>query len=1291
MNCSLRFLIVSSFLLCTLYATGLCGKSSTVIGYRAPPGLKTSPLYSVRVNGEEVWTEKFRTNMDTAKMPDWFLESYTRVPQEVHQASFSCDGPMHVSIRVSQPIKHVTIHPVSRTIDHAIEGNVLSLSLDGPRQLYVEIDSLPPLFLFANPPESERVSPKARGVRYFGPGAHRPGYITLKDSESVYIAAGAIVYGGIRAKGAHHIRVAGRGILDGGATFEQMVLVENCADVVFDGVMIRNGAGWTNTLVNCDRITYNNVKVLSFGPACDGIDPLGSRDVTITDCFLRCTDDCIAIKAPAAEHNVNNVRVSGCTMIGFAFSDGITIGFETNAASISNVTVRNCDVILARGGSRVEGHSGFSIVCDGPAVINHVLYDNIRVERAELKLFELNITDGTKYGTGSPGHIKDITLKNISWAHTGPIVLKGLDENHRVERVTFENCTVAGQPLEDVKGTVIRSLGFVDDVRILSRPTSGLQIVEQAGSVKPLDEVTIISEPAGTLIVKDGKGRTYVRMPSAASVTIRAGGSAGTHTVSFVDKNGDTTGRGSFQVESRTDIADGGKFGELFTMLRDGMMADSPRGYEEITWNGRVYRYFVNWGLDNNNTAKGMQYFSPYGGDLVDIMRQTQKSDGMIWSNVNKGEGDYHYYETAYTPLGYFLHDKDAWFVRQPVENHVEYNYVNMMYAYWKSSGDAGWMKRNLEGAARALDYSVTDPVRWSSRFRLLKRAYTIDSWDFQVDDEYTPPAPLSPTMVLVPGKTKFGIFFGDNTGYFEACNQLAEMLDSAGHSPLAASYRERGRGILERLKALSWNGRFFTHFIDEDPDVKRNLGVDEKSQIAQGNMYSLNRGLPHAMNAAIIDTYIELRKHLPPGSPGEWYSIYPPFEKGFANHDQKWQYMNGGIAGHAMGELARGAYENGYERYASEVMERMLELGRKYGHRLLFAYTGSIPQAPPAPAFKPVDISAEANMDLWDKGGTSVFTWMDAGKSSGNDMRGLPTGDQVFQGIRFTVINPEKNQRRAVIAVSTTQGFPRQAEVPVHDTASAVYLLHSSSDNIPSRVAGAITFVYSDGTEASQYLFKGEEVTNWWFSSLNNEKAGVAWWGPNPRSTKVGVCWAAINNPQPHKEIAKLVFRPPLEGGIYAVIGVTLADRPHYVPPKGESFGGPDNWASATGMAALVEGLAGVRNEGLGYSVAALAPRWTSAGTDSAHVTVTLPASNGYVAYRYVHSEGGKNIRMIVTGSGNLIRGHVLLPQGASTADRVTVDDKAAEFKTVRIESSVYVDFTLSLPGVHEVMITYN
>jgi hypothetical protein len=662
----------------------------------------------------------------------------------------------------------------------------------------------------------------------------------------------------------------------------------------------------------------------------------------------------------------------------------------------------------------------------------------------------------------------------------------------------------------------------------------------------------------------------------------------------------------------------------------------------------------------------------------------------MIWSFVNKGEDNYHYYETAYSDINYFKKDKDVWFVRQPVENHVEYNYVNMMYQHWKASGDNTWMRTNLSCAMRALDYCVTDTVRWSKRFQLLKRPYCIDSWDFQVDDEYTPYAPISPTMVLVPGKTKFGIFFGDNTGYYEACTQLSEMLQYAGMPEKASLYGKRAKEIFERLNALSWNGRFYTHFIDEDPAVKRNLGVDEKSQVAQGNMYSVNRGLPHEMDVAIINTYLDLQKHLPAGSPGEWYAIYPPFEKGFGQHNQKWQYMNGGVAGHAAGELARGAYENGYETYGSDILKKLYKIGKENGNRVWFALTGSIPPPPAAPHFKTIGLAELANMDFWDKGGNGAIPWMKTTRA-GNDMRGIPLGDQVFNHIPFKVIDPAQNQRKSVIGISTLAGLPREVEIPIGDSAATVYLLHSSSDNIPSSVAGAITFRYTDGTEASQYLMKGKDVTNWWFSSLENDHAGVAWWGPNLCSTKVGVCWAAVTNPQPRKKIDKLVFHAPLEGGIYALIGISLSDREHYIKPKVESFGGPDNWAAANAMAALVEGLAGVKNEGLAFDKVELSPRWTSANIDSVDVTIQFAASKGYAAYKYKHDPEKKSIAMKVTGSGNTITGHFLLPAGCKSVRSVVSNGIPVKFTMSETGNSDYVDFTLQLPAIHDITINYN
>jgi len=816
---------------------------------------------------------------------------------------------------------------------------------------------------------------------------------------------------------------------------------------------------------------------------------------------------------------------------------------------------------------------------------------------------------------------------------------------------------------------------------------SDVYIIASSSVFNPLSEVVISCKTEGTLIVTDGKNKEYFKTIAAPRVSFIAGGATGTHKISLIDKKGRLAGVAIFTLETKTSIEDGGKYKELFDIFYNGMFGPDNPEIGEIIRNGVSYKFFVPWDLDNSNVMNGSLYFSPNGNGLTDLLRETQRKDGMIWSFVRDGS-DYYYYETAYDPINFFMKEKENFFVRQPVDNHSDYCYVNMFYKHWKTSGDNEWMKKTIASAALALDYCYTDSIRWSKRFQLLKRPYCIDSWDFQVDDEYTPAAPISPTMVVVPGKTKYGIFFGDNTGYFEACNQLAEMYESINETKKATVYRKRGQEILANLTKLAWNGNFFTHFIDEDPNVKRNLGVDEKSQIAQSNMYSINRGLPHEMNVAIIKTYQRLKENLPVGSPGEWYSIYPPFEKGFNSHDEKWQYMNGGVAGHAIGELARGAYENGFEAYGSDILNRLLDLGKKYGNKIWFSYSGSIAPPPPAPKYRTIDLSKWANMDLWDKGNDAAFTWMNTGKASGNDMRGVPVGDQMFQGINFMITDPEKNQRKSVIAVSTTPGFPSDIQVPINDTAAAIYLLHSSSDNIPGNVSGGITFVYSDGSEVSKYIFKGKDITNWWFSDLKNVRAGVAWSGPNPKSTKVGVCWTAIDNPNPNKTISKIRFSATLEGGIYAVLGLTLADRPFYIPVKGESFGGPDNWAAANGMAALMEGLAGVKNTSLAFENVKLSPRWTSAGVDSVSVTANLPSSNGYVSYNYRYNKKLNEISIIVTGSGNDVNAHILLPENTLTVQSIMANNKPVEFTITKIEDSRYADFHLSLNQIQNIVI---
>jgi hypothetical protein len=371
-----------------------------------------------------------------------------------------------VTVDLPTLVKQVVIHPVSRGIHPQIEGTRVRFSLTGPDKLYVVINDLPPLCLFANPPETTVPRPGDPQVRYFGPGVHRPGMMTLQSNETVYLAPGALVYGGLRlAEGAAYIKVLGRGTLDGDFKYENMVVLEKGHDIAISGITIRNGDSWTNTVTDCTDVTYDGVKVLSFGPGGDGIDPLGSSNVTITHCFFRCTDDCIAIKAPNPGQVVKNVRIADNTMVGFACSDGVTIGFETNGPKISDVRVSNCDIIQARGGSRVDGHAAFSIICDGPAVIRDIVYEDIRAEEDVLKLFELTVTDGTKYGTGPAGEIHGVLLRNISWASSRPVILQGFDAEHRVEDVTFRDCRVQGRRLTGPTPGIFRVNEFVDGVK----------------------------------------------------------------------------------------------------------------------------------------------------------------------------------------------------------------------------------------------------------------------------------------------------------------------------------------------------------------------------------------------------------------------------------------------------------------------------------------------------------------------------------------------------------------------------------------------------------------------------------------------------------------------------------------------------------------------------------------------------------------------------------------------------------------------------------------------------------
>ena len=112
-------------------------------------------------------------------------------------------------------------------------------------------------------------------------------------------------------------------------------------------------------------------------------------------------------------------------------------------------------------------------------------------------------------------------------------------------------------------------------------------------------------------------------------------------------------------------------------------------------------------------------------------------------------------------------------------------------------------------------------------------RPYTIDTWP---TINSTDASPEASNVMVNKDKTPFGIMFGDNTGTAQACRYLAEMLESAGRKEEAEKYRKKSQELLERLDHLSWNGRFYTHYIGEDITRKYNFGTDTRKQVSMSN-----------------------------------------------------------------------------------------------------------------------------------------------------------------------------------------------------------------------------------------------------------------------------------------------------------------------------------------------------------------------------------------------------------------------------------------------------------------------
>ena len=489
------------------------------------------------------------------------------------------------------------------------------------------------------------------------------------------------------------------------------------------------------------------------------------------------------------------------------------------------------------------------------------------------------------------------------------------------ERARFELRDGTVQPAQVGAEALEAQAGgrFLRATSAIPAPRTALVIGQTVG-VRPLGEATIHLQVAGytgpaEVVIADRNGVTgrYLVQVKAgdAEARVAALGTLGSQ-AAIVQIDGQVAGvaTSALMLRAETMLRTGqARFDELLPTVKGFM----EQGVSRYVFDGSRVRGYRSpdsdllWLRDHVHQGKGYAYWERDMTSLLDQFRRFQYPDGSFDDYIaNKSWG--------------LVRGRTA------VEADLEYLFIEGVYRAWQATGDDAWLRDQIEAMERGLAYIRTSPLRWDEQHQLVKRPFTVDTWDFEYGPPTVGPDGRPSPRHWIDEQTKWSIFHGDNTGYANSMELLARMLDHLGAGERAEYWRNESAGITERLHALAWNGDFFQHMVHLTPvEVP---GVDEARQLSLSNAYALNRaGMTFNKARAIIDEYYQ-RYQARGETFSEWFSIDPPFPTGSLSTGPGWgreagEYVNGGRMPLVGGELARGAFRHGAEAYGFDILQR--------------------------------------------------------------------------------------------------------------------------------------------------------------------------------------------------------------------------------------------------------------------------------------------------------------------------------------------------------------------------------
>lgn len=460
----IRCIIYCICLLCSFTYAG-----ATVVLYPVNPDHRSDGKITGTINGHRARFEyQYTYHPDSQGQKD-FKANYVRM---------ASDGPVDVELNLNGTVKTAHLRTVGKDLTFTRSGSTLHFTLPGPGNYYLQLPdmntpgkatytvfffvddlatykSYQSLFVAAENVTDHGVVSSAtldqtsavqnlldaHGAIYFPAGIYRTGQLNLYSNTTVYLAPGAVLKGidnyntsrYLYSNGQSNVKIAGMGVIDAnGFTSGNIVTkghlydIEGSTNIALNDIIFRNSNSWQLHIRKSDRVSFDNIKVFS---GKDGIDPDGSRDVTIKRVVIQSIDDGLAVKSKFPNRSCERVTMKDCIV--FSCASSLKIGTENYYGVVKDITWDHCDAVDSDRSCILYTNKNA-----GTAPISNITWRNIRAFN-----FHWDVETGGapfQFVNSSGVSISNLLLENIVAYPTHNCTVSG------PVRATFRNVVVKG-------------------------------------------------------------------------------------------------------------------------------------------------------------------------------------------------------------------------------------------------------------------------------------------------------------------------------------------------------------------------------------------------------------------------------------------------------------------------------------------------------------------------------------------------------------------------------------------------------------------------------------------------------------------------------------------------------------------------------------------------------------------------------------------------------------------------------------------------------------------------------